>query len=522
MIIGEKLRKLLENNKSNKLCQELLNLTSNEDWINDINYLDIAISNPNKISYITKDRLSRFNVETTKISDELIGKKIKLKKAFYSRFPCAGKETTIQAIVKNDTIIESKVGYDVDQSSIVNGIKLFKKYTTTNIISECFNESLRVKFAYMTTPGKIINKLGVQATCKEIENFSKLFYKDEMFLNIEGLRFELVKGDDIRRYYSEEAYYRIEGTLGSSCMRYDECQDYFNIYTENEDVVSMLVLFNSSNRVVGRALVWNCKIVNQDSDITLMDRIYVTDDNYVELFRNHAKRKEWYYKYKNSYSYKLEVMCPPNYDNYIDLKLEIKLNTDWEKYPYVDTFTYCSPGKLTNYTGNKSLDCTDGGPDYSADTVYSEWLDDDIDEDDAVYSDTLESYLRTCDSCYVDVNGRNDYMPEDHDDITRINGEYYHAPTSCYWSRYEDQWLLQDDAVWIDSRNDYVSESNSIYSEFHQEDILVADAVSSDYHESYMLKSECVKIGNDWIHEDSEEEYLESIKEEEDAEVTIN
>ena len=62
MIIGKELKKLLESS-NNKIASKLLELeTTNEDWIGGVDYVNVAIENPTKISYITKDRLNRFKV----------------------------------------------------------------------------------------------------------------------------------------------------------------------------------------------------------------------------------------------------------------------------------------------------------------------------------------------------------------------------------------------------------------------------------------------------------------------------
>lgn len=307
-------------------------------------------------------------------------------------------------------------------------------------------------------------------------------------------------------------------------MRYAGCDDYFSLYTQNPKVVNMLVLFNSLDLVEGRALVWKCRKVVENEDITLMDRIYVTDDNYVQLFRSYAEKHSWYYKYKDGQSYKTECMCPPNYDIEVNLKLEAELDTEWDKYPYVDTFTYCDNGVLSNRDNGceRTLDETDGGPNDEYDTVYSEWHDRDIPEDESVYSATLQDYILDDESVNVLVGKNWDNMPKDHDYIVRINGTYYHAETSCNYSEYEGEWILAEDSVWLEYIGDYVSPENTTYSEFEQSEILNDDSIYSEYHESYMLKSKCKNINGDWIHEDYEDEYLESIKEEEDAEVTFN
>ena len=61
MIIGTNLKTILDSNKNNIVAKKLLELESNEpSWISNVDYIDIALENKAKISFITKDRISRF------------------------------------------------------------------------------------------------------------------------------------------------------------------------------------------------------------------------------------------------------------------------------------------------------------------------------------------------------------------------------------------------------------------------------------------------------------------------------
>ena len=52
------------------------------------------------------------------------------------------------------------------------------------------------------------------------EDFSN-WIKNEI---LEAGNFVLVSGSDITKYYNEENYYEVKGTLGNSCMRHSECR----------------------------------------------------------------------------------------------------------------------------------------------------------------------------------------------------------------------------------------------------------------------------------------------------------
>ena len=48
-------------------------------------------------------------------------------------------------------------------------------------------------------------------------------------------KISIVFGDKIKFWYHRKNYVHEYGDLGCSCMKYDECQDYFGIYTENPE-----------------------------------------------------------------------------------------------------------------------------------------------------------------------------------------------------------------------------------------------------------------------------------------------
>ena len=83
-------------------------------------------------------------------------------------------------------------------------------------------------------PARIIQKiLNREFKCKEFEDFSN-WIKNEI---LEAGEFVLVSGSDITKYYNEENYVEVKGTLGNSCMRYDTCQKYFKVYEDHATTV---------------------------------------------------------------------------------------------------------------------------------------------------------------------------------------------------------------------------------------------------------------------------------------------
>ena len=87
-------------------------------------------------------------------------------------------------------------------------------------------------------PTRIFQKLiKREFKTREWEIFNNLFRAELCQCN----NFEIVEGEDIRYWYLDEHYYRCDGTLGNSCMRYEQAQPYFDIYV---DKAKMLITKN--------------------------------------------------------------------------------------------------------------------------------------------------------------------------------------------------------------------------------------------------------------------------------------
>jgi hypothetical protein len=242
-------------------------------------------------------------------------------------------------------------------------------------------------------------------TAKDIEVFSNLFRAES---KKPQFTFQIMKGEDIRRYYYYEYHASDYGSLGVSCMRYESCQKMFNLYVENPDKISMVAMLNTSGNIMGRALLWNF-----DGN-KIMDRIYTINDEQLPFYF-----KKW--ATENGYLFK----CQQNWYNSIQfeklgsdkkvLRLEIKLeNYDFRHYPYMDTFKFFNPdtGVLSNFRpegrDHYTLCSSDGSKydwnylvfdDYDkvyrhrGETVRLEYLDMTAHPDRCNYSDILDQYI---------------------------------------------------------------------------------------------------------------------------------
>jgi hypothetical protein len=189
-------------------------------------------------------------------------------------------------------------------------------------------------------PGAFVNKLFRNVSFFEIEKFSTLFRSYSLK---KEFKFEVVKGDEIIKWYYENNYDSLSGSLGASCMRYANCCEYFDLYTDNEEA-SMLIMKSPSGALLGRALIWNF------NDYKIMDIIYtVSDDDFLAHFKSLSYDNGYIHKSRQNWQNTLQFDSKDQKN--IELKLEIKLdNFKCDLYPYLDTFKWLDRnGNLTNY-----------------------------------------------------------------------------------------------------------------------------------------------------------------------------
>lgn len=133
-------------------------------------------------------------------------------------------------------------------------------------------------------------------------------------------RFIMLRGDDILWGYDGQNYGPGD-SLNKSCMRHESCQDYFDLYTRNNNVA--LLCLKKDTFVMGRALIWND---------TIMDNIYGSEV-IAEMFNKYAK------DHNMQHADNLEGV------KFIDLE-----HYEFMYYPYLDTFKYLNmeEGWLSN------------------------------------------------------------------------------------------------------------------------------------------------------------------------------
>lgn len=293
-------------------------------------------------------------------------------------------------------------------------------------------------------------------------------------LTDDTMKLEIVKGEEIRKWYLEDNYDDKRGELASSCMRYDRCQTYFDIYTKNPDVVSMLICTNAKGLLIGRALIW--ELAGSKEPSQLMDRIYFRNERVKEKFISYAEEHDMAYKagrgLTNIVWHGARFMRSP----------KVQLD-EWEfdEYPYMDTFAKLDIEDGTLYNSEDKaegfyiLTSTDGGY-FEREEVFSNYEDQYIDEDEADWSEPLQDWISKDNSVYVstDYDRTTGIYPKDHPDIKLIEGQGYFHIDDTVFSEAMDQYILYSDAIEIvgnidgmdaesfDHESDYVDRSKKL------------------------------------------------------------
>jgi hypothetical protein len=185
--------------------------------------------------------------------------------------------------------------------------------------------------------GRVINSIiksnDLNISPKEIEDFINLYKSSIDKKNNQFYYFDIVKGEDIKAYYKKENYKEVKGetNLIKSCMN-EMDSNIFNMYSNNPDVCSLVILYSDDDRdiIKGRALLW--KTTSREM---VLDRIYTHYDSDIKLFQEYAEQNNWFYK-----------ETPKGTIRFIlngDLKtkiFQVEVEGSYNYYPYLDTFKY--------------------------------------------------------------------------------------------------------------------------------------------------------------------------------------
>jgi len=278
----------------------------------------------------------------------------------------------------NDEDVKNRLKWYLDQGRKIYHIRFNRSGENIDLIIEDYGlkigegavSSQEVRVGSFVQ--SLLKKAGKEVKGTEVEDFVTKFSiatkakKENIFSD-----FELVEGDDIKKFYYEGNYYRGGNhTLGASCMRHARCQDYLNIYSKNPKSVGLVILKSKEDptKIIGRALLWkkpeympwdggddegvitkyNLVKHTESEGKPFMDRIYVSNSPDQELFIKYAIKMGYVYK-KNQNISEEEFMFNGSDSNIGTIKVDLEMN-GFSKYPYLDTLCYYEwdYGFLTN------------------------------------------------------------------------------------------------------------------------------------------------------------------------------
>lgn len=338
---------------------------------------------------------------------------------------------------------------------------------------------------------KISQKAGKNFTPPQINAFVDKFKAYRDFQTTKKDKFELVSGEDIRKWYDEDTYEDAEYHLSNSCMRYARCQRYLDIYVENPNQVSMVILKGTDpNKIIGRALIWKLENGNY-----YLDRPYANNDEDINLFKEWGRSKG-YTVYGASYDHKEVVLDKANFSYY----------------PYMDTFKYLNRDDKTLSTdaneydnGNQDwikLESTGGDFEEVERGVYSEYYGEYIDEDSAVFAEDIQSYIHSDDAYYLEY--KDTYVHNDADVVySEFDGQYYLSEDAIK-SEYLDTYIYSDDALNVftsPDEEDYVPDSfreKGLVKEYYLDGspkwCISANVFKSPFSNEYFFRTGTVKV----------------------------
>lgn len=273
--------------------------------------------------------------------------------------------------------------------------------------------------------------------------------------------FKLLGGVDILWAYHCENY--DEGSTMGSCMRFGYAQKYLEIFASNPNQVKCLTLINpENNKVRGRALVWTL-----DDGEKFMDRRYTTNNQYDSQFNTYAEENGLTFGSPRSSEVTLEN------------------GGEFDYYPYMDTFEYYSPHNnlLSTNDGDLHLQDTNGGDNTG---MWSDYLEENIPEEDACYVEHVESFVY-CDDCCMSYD-EDEMVLCNHEDVHELTGGEHQgsfALSKDIIETYDGEILLDYEVVQIDKgiHESEFAYSEDVMSDFEGNIILVEDSIELTHGE---------------------------------------
>lgn len=137
--------------------------------------------------------------------------------------------------------------------------------------------------------GRTLKKLIPTLSDKQVEELVTLYRAAFKVIVLgEGKNLDVVTGEDIRYWYSNEHYAKSSygsSELWNSCMSSSSCSVYFNLYCENPDKIALCTYTNEDDKLMARAVVWRL-----DDGQVYMDRVYAIGPEEKTILMDYAKK----------------------------------------------------------------------------------------------------------------------------------------------------------------------------------------------------------------------------------------
>jgi hypothetical protein len=216
----------------------------------------------------------------------------------------------------------------------------------------------------------LLTKYGVKFTDSDIEQFVYKYRAEvEKEKDVLNRRFKIVEGNDIKKYYHRSMYESESGSLGSSCMRYDRCQNYLSIYTDNGQCKLLLLMSETDpDKICGRAILWEMEPYEFSTKV--MERIYSIRTADEQLFKEWAIANKYWFKSKQDFSeytdFEFHKENGEVEKRQGEFSVQLDKKGDYSYYPYMDSFKYYNPYKgvlynSSNFDYDYELTDTEGG-----------------------------------------------------------------------------------------------------------------------------------------------------------------
>lgn len=210
--------------------------------------------------------------------------------------------------------------------------------------NDFWNKELREKYAVET---KINKWMMANTTIAEQDLCSIMKFVDGIELPV-----EILSGTKLYDGYVKSKCV-MKSTISSSCMM-GKNKSFFKIYKDNAE---MVVLRDEEGLISCRAILWTAKSPT-GKKVKVLDRVYYTEDQQLDLMNNWADKHNIYHLEHNSYNNE-NIVLKDKKVNLAGYYVELK-EDKYTKYPYLDTFYKMIGKRLYRFFSTRELKHTDG------------------------------------------------------------------------------------------------------------------------------------------------------------------